>query len=218
MNISKLKLVNDGLKGIEVDFLKNQEKNRFTYFNEYHVKEKSPVHAEFKKAMDALEKHYRLIMNVGELTDVKINGVTASQEKILIMATVTVFGYYATAANTPLLDGDCGYKEWSKLSDCVDKLYTEAVVYMEGGKSAEPKQYLLDLFDKEDKGMAKRELSAADIRKMDKEGQFNLMRELLEERGAIVVMSEEMESGAIPQTQAEMDAEIGTEKDETVFG
>lgn len=188
MRLKGIKFVQQGLKGLIVTYRETEQNNRFEFDDEFSIKKKRPVHADFKKAMQALERDFRLLLGIDERIGVEIQGVVAGEDEIQIQGLLRLVGGSSTSLNTPVLTEEEGYREWDKLNDRIDKLYNECRSYLTEGKSANAKQFVLDLQTSDPKFLEKKGLETADIKKMDEEGQYALMKEFLEKKGAIVIM------------------------------
>lgn len=207
MKIAKVKLINNGFKGIEVVYASPQKRNNLEYLVEYSTRFPFPIHEELRKCFTNLEKHHRKIMALKDSARFVINGVVSGKERVMLLAKQEVLQEYTSASNTPSLDGDCGYPLWDDLLNDVQALYDEVHEYIIKDRQVEPKQYALGLFDSDEKKLKKampKEITREEIEKMEPKESFAFMRKILEDAGAIVMMDDDLSPGAEKSEEEEL--------------
>lgn len=183
MKISKIKLENGGLKGIIVNYLKNEEKDKLTFNNEYQVKYRAPIHSYLGKLIKSLEKYVVDICNLNEDSEVSVLGVTANDKQFLISAKAYVLNGQTIAINTPNIK-DGMYSAYDEIQKIIAEIHKEIEVYVSAGQKIDKRQLVLDFY--KDK---KEELEGLDM--ADEEAVKRKAIDILNGMGCIVVEREE---------------------------
>lgn len=190
LKIASVKLVNSGLKGIEVAYEKDSKKGSHVYRDEHKTKFKAPVYRDLLKAFESLKEHMSLIcrLDSSDITKeaIEITGITSNgEDKFLIKAKIRTFDDAIFAVDTPLITEDTEYKGFHEVINIVNTIYDEVEFYIEGEKMAEEKQVVMDF--------AKQKSEEIDIEGLTDEEITAKYREYLEGTGAIVMTPDDYE-------------------------
>lgn len=211
MKISKAKLVDGGLRGLEAAYTSLEVKDNFQFENEYTRKRKAPVPQELKDLFAKLKSHLMKICFIDENgeDDVEITGVSSNNDdQFLIMAKVRAneLTNATFAVNTPLVKDDSGYTDFDDVIQIVSAIYTGVKKYFKEKEMADSKQIVMDLFNKDSdkvnevlnkdlaEGAEPRQFTAADINKLADSELQPLIIAALERKGCMVMKKEEHET------------------------
>ena len=197
MKIHKVKLIDGGVKGMEVSYLAPMKgKSGITYEHEYSTRFAHPVPHELRDNIKRLKKHFIKIMDLKDKADIRITGVVTKSDGIQITVKQVIFNQYQTGWTSPFITAESEYVEYNQLSTDVELIYQQTVEYVTLAQDIKPSQYVLDLFDEKDKVLPKAikamDYTREDIMNMSENDQLLLMKEILEERGAIVMIDQEI--------------------------
>lgn len=202
MNTSKLKLasvklVNGGMKGIEVDYLNPSIKGNVQFIDTYKSKRKAPIHEELEKCFSwlrpylldicgyTLEKEEReYLMNALEMT-----GVKYTDKGAILMGELAILGGNKTLKlETPLISDEIDFPEYGKMIAIIEGVYSETKEYLEGKKTLSDTQLVLKFNSKND------EFDVESFKRMTKEEQRDLATKILEDQGHVVLHNDEIVS------------------------
>ena len=181
MRIAKVKVNDDGLKGITVDYMKEEGKGGFTFANEYSVKYKAPVSESIRELFEFFGEHVIKICGLRDEVkdDVTVTGVLGKEDSFLISAKVRTVGDKWYAVNTPLMNAADGYDDYGRVMILIDELYKGVKKYVEDRTAImDPRQYVMEFSQKKHV-----ELPDFD----DEAEKLEYMRTCLEKSGAIVL-------------------------------
>lgn len=195
--ITKVKLKDQGLAGLVVSYEKPTKREDFNYRDEYEVKHKASVHDDLKKKWDELKQH---VINIGRLNadiadeEIRVTGVKSDgYESFQITYQVLTFGgAWCPASNTPKVTESLGYEGFDWCLELIRDVYNEVRAYIKAEKKLNYSQLALDLAHNDKKGGAD---VVETVQAMSEQERINYCRELLEEKGAIVMMQDEMSEG-----------------------
>ncbi len=194
MKISKVKLVNGGLKGLEVSYEKVEEKDGREYRNEYVQKRRFPVSGKLEEVVNGFRWYlldvYGFEMSVANVAEVEVLGVSGDEEGFVISGKMKVLGGdKVVGMNTPYLkEGD--YEKWGEVDKLVGQLYGEVGEYMEGKSEINENQLVMKFW--ESKGKDMEEYAGMSDREKKEEA-----TRVLEKMGSIVIHNEDMEEGDV---------------------
>jgi hypothetical protein len=198
--VTKIKLVDGGLKGLEVTYIHPQEKDNMIWSNEHIEKRKHPIHKDLNKVIGDLRNflldvcgyynettsvmHKDYLIEECNVTEVSIGG----SDSFKISGELRVRGDKFIKIATPEVEIADGYEHFDTVQNIIKAAVLETHEYMAGKKKLDEADYLKmfakrkgdDVLIKEMKDMSKKELK-------DK------CTEMLEKMGAIVLMDEEQE-------------------------
>lgn len=210
MKISKIKLNNDGLKGLTVNFLKNELKDGLTFINEHQVTYKAPIHHPLSKLIQSLAKYVIDICNLNEDAEITVTGITANDKQFLISAKSYVLENSIIAINTPNIKEGM-YDAYGAIQKIIDEIYREVDIYATKKQAIDKKQFVMDLFSKDpDK------LNAIDF--SDPEAVKEQMIAYLEKNNCVVIEREADEEPKlnVAHSNADGKGEENAEKVETL--
>lgn len=202
MKISKVKLIQGGVKGIEVHYLGTSVKDDVTFTDEHVVKYTAPVQKAMKEAFKKLKFHllafYRLGKDkyAGESTE--ITGVTSNGINFLISGKMKSIGNTTLALNTPNVTEDLDFPDHDTVIEVIDEIYAEVETYVEMDSAIDRKQLVIDYFN--EKGEKQKVL---DVDNLTQDQILDQAREILEKNGAIVMMEDDMEKSDRKETTSE---------------
>ena len=186
MKISKVKLVDRGIKGIEVSFMKQEDRGKMVFNDEYVVKYKAPVNTELRESFTKLHLHLREICGVSKELDVDVRGLNYNGEAFLISGVVTtVLNEKVYGINTPLINADDDYVKYDSATSLMDKIYEEVRKYVSERKMMNPKQFVMEFAENKGK------LDDYDFENMSDSEALSKAREILEKSGAIVITQDD---------------------------
>lgn len=156
MKITKVKLGEQGLKGMSVTFVRNDEKDGLTWNNEYTVQYKYPVQGVLLKAFEALAVHLGNICGlevaqkgIDKLSNgydnISVVGVSVKSGGIVLTGKVEASTGKTYAVNTPFTIIEDAYEGFGKMEEQVERLLDLVEEYVEGGYKINKEQYVLDL-------------------------------------------------------------------------
>jgi hypothetical protein len=198
--ITKIRLKDDGLKGLEVTYMYPQEKDNLIWNNEHIEKRKHPIHNELENAINDLRNfalelcgyynetisvmHKDYLIEESKITEIVINGTTSFK----ISGEMRTLGDKFIKISTPDIEIADGYEHFETVLKVIDKIVEETHGYMAGKKKLDEAEFLKkfaklkndDVLIKEFKDMTNKE-------KRDK------CTEILEKMGAVVLINEELE-------------------------
>lgn len=190
MRISSIKLIEGGLKGMEVKYHKASKKGGIDWDDEHSSKFKAPVPTIIKDKISELYRHVMLICRLVDNAYVKeslqITGITSDADtNFLISAKLKTFDNLTFAVNTPLMKDDTEYKGYGDAIEIVSDIYSGVYQYVEEGIVANNKQIVHDF--------SKITGESIEIDNMSEEELSLRARDILEKMGGIVMMPDDFE-------------------------
>lgn len=210
LKIASVKLINSGMKGIEVEYLLPSVKANVMFNDVYKSKRKAPIHSELEECFSWLRNHlldicgYTLEKEEREylLNSLEMTGVKYGPKGIILMGDLAILGGdKVLSLETPLIVDEMEYPEYGKLVSIIDGIYTETKEYMEGRKVMSDAQIVTRFNAKN------QEFDAESFSKMTKQEQRDLATKILEDQGCMVFHNddlggEEAEALVIDATEA----------------
>lgn len=190
MRITKVKMIDNGVRGMEVHYTKGEKKGDMIFENEYVAKIKVPVNGELRKLFIGLEDDfYKLLGLADDISSATVLGVSI-RNGVQLSGYVTPgsFGGFGVASMVVTEDGD--YPFYLALLQKVNELIDAVTVWMASSTAPKAKQILMD-FAEYGKDNLKKSLSEYNFDEMTEEDQILKATELLEKSGAIVLMQNE---------------------------
>lgn len=189
MQISKVKLVDDGSRGIEVIYNAPEKRGSFDFNNEHTVKYKAPVNTELKVAVAELRQHIIDICRIDSRyrADVEVTGVSSNAtSQFVITAKVRSDGDTTFALNTPLIKDETGYAKFEEAISIIQDIYDRVKDYVEKRLMATPQQIVM-AFEKDNKDFDKGEFD-----ELSEEMQIERATQLLSKKGHLVLPPDEI--------------------------
>lgn len=195
MKISKVKLIDSGLKGIEVSFLKQEVKGGLTFQNEYMKKDKRPVTKELRKLFSRLVGDGIQILDLNQKADFTVTGVIGGENQFQITGKVMVLDGKVYGLATPVIkEGE--YEHYKQVMEIIDQIYTGVKEHLDSDKTVTPHQFVMD-FNETLHGEKK--LTKEEIDSMDESEKTKYMMDYLEKKGAVIMAAEDIDSEPAPQ-------------------
>lgn len=192
MQISKIKLLKNGLKGLKVTYLKVIKKDGVPFKVPHDVKYPYPVTGALSKAIRSMEKEFGIIIGLKpsdetEYNQVEIQGVECSEENFCIEASVEVIPGCFTTFKTPVLNADSGHHRFKDCMEKVDQILRLVTDYVEGEQKLDVEQIVMS-FHKNDDDF---DMDAFNV--LDPKEKHDMMIAELEAAGMVVLRDEEHE-------------------------
>lgn len=191
MKISSVKLLNNGLKGVDVSYETTSVKGGREFNNEIKKKHKSPVHEDLMKLFKSLDFYVKDIFGL-TTQDVEVTGVTYGNKGFIVSSKITVDSLVipkVSALNTPLVSDADDYFHYKDVCAILDAIYAETEAFISGEKVMNDKQLVMSFYE-------------AKKVEMDYEGMTNeeiqqAATAILEKMGSIVIHNEDMDVSTI---------------------
>lgn len=208
--ITKVKLNNDGLKGMEVTYLFPEEKDNMIWNNEYVSKRKHPIHGDLEAAILDLRNFMLEICGfyVGEpdksqkdylIEDTKIIEISTNPNSFKISGELRVIGDKFIKISTPEVEVSDGYEHYEAVTSIIAKIVEETHEYMAGKKKMSENDFLAKFAKiKGDDVMIK------ELKHMSAKEKRDYYTKALEKMGAVVLIDEDSE---ITEEDAQLDIE-----------
>lgn len=193
--IASVKLINGGMKGIEIEYLQPSVKGNVQFFDIYKSKRKAPVHEELEKAFVLTKSHlldicgYTLEAEEREylMNALSITGVKYGEKGIILIGDLFVLGgTRVLKLETPLITDEVEYPDFANLKSIIDNIYSETKEYMDGKKVMSDIQIVARFNAKNE------EFDYGSFTKMSKEEQREIATKILEEQGCMVFHNDEI--------------------------
>lgn len=212
MLIRSVKLVNQGMKGIEITYAMPTTKNFRSFVDEHKSKKKAPIHSELEELFLQLKPYlldccdYPQETREKDLIETQVIFIQYSNEGFIIKGEKSVLqGDKTVPLHTPMITVD-DYDQFGAATKIMDKIYDEVKVYMSGEKTLSDEQLVIR-FNQNKEGF-----NIEEFKKLSKEEQRNIATQTLEKMGAIVIHSDEVGEAADL-----IEAEVSEEKEENPF-
>jgi hypothetical protein len=143
MRITKVELVGGGFKGLNVTYLKEENKNGMTKIKEVIEKPRYPIHLGLEVPFKDLRYYLLNICDIlGEdlgkmekdslMNDCEVTSVIISNEHFVIKGTKSVFGDKAFSLTSPKVEEGDGYFHYDTVKSVIEKIVEETKAYMAG--------------------------------------------------------------------------------------
>jgi hypothetical protein len=222
--IKKIKLNDDGLKGVEVTYMHPQEKDNMIWNNEHVEKRKHPIHGELESDINVLRNfllelcgYYIGSPNAEEknqlIAETKVVEIQMTPESFKISGEMRAIGDKFIKIGTPEIEIGDGYEHHETVQKILAKIVEEAHEYMAGRKRMSESDFLEkwakrkgdDVMIKELQHMGAKEKKDYYISALEKMGAIVLMdetAEVSEEDAQMVItnveVEEEVEAEVVP--------------------
>ena len=188
MNISSVKLIDDGRHGLEVKFMQTSVGDGgYTFQNEYVVKYKMPVGKAIKALFESLTESYKLLLGLDSTSPVTPFKISAGMEDFKISAHVECTNGKIIDIASPKVLAEHIWDNYDSVMKIVDKLHKEVILYADGKHKLDTKQVIIDFVQHEEKKASKLELTREMVEAMSKEEISEWATKVLEEEGCIVL-------------------------------
>lgn len=201
ISISKIKLVDDGRKGLKVCYEKPSKHKDFNFRDEYDAKFKAPVNHELKAAMDALRPYAMDILQLHKKNvaaeDVRVIGVSSNADsKFVITVMVRSYGSKEYTTNTPCFqESDASdYKDFHAVIELIRNVYNEARMYVSEARMMDVAQ--LSQVIASDIARKNDDFDPNSVHNMSPAELTAFCRQHLEQAGAVVMLDDESDAGA----------------------
>lgn len=146
--IGGIKLINTGLKGLEIQYDTIEIIDDVSYDSEDSKKSFRPAHRELKALMKEFVKH--LIELTGYKNDsvneaeFEVTGITANSSQFLITGKYKCWKDKIIPVNTPLIKESDQYEHFNDVINLVDNVYKEVDLYLSGAKKITKQEVIMD--------------------------------------------------------------------------
>lgn len=180
--ISKVKMLEGGLKGLEIEYLTSKQVEGRTYQVERKEKRKVPVSGELLNCFHAMDQYFKDIacVNNGTVYGLK---VTAGGFQLIGEVDTGINNKSINYATPFISEGD-DYASFEGVTKALDKLIVEVDKYMKGENKYSDKQIVMQFYERKAPDQLTEMMS-----KSDDEIAHEAMR-ILEEKGCIVIAPE----------------------------
>jgi len=152
MKITKIKIVENGLKGIVCTYDKPEDVSARTYETDYVVTKRYPIHLGLETAVKKLRIYYAEICGLlaGKLddsqeqyiiNDIDILSLKLGNDFFLISGKASSVTGKKIAISTPKVDGTDEYSGYSEVQKIIEEILTEVRAYMAGEKKATDEEF-----------------------------------------------------------------------------
>lgn len=145
--IGGIKLLNTGLKGVEITYETVETIGGQVYTSEDNKKSNRPAHRELKSLVKNLGAHLMVLCgyeNELRLPDFEVVSIKAGSDRFLISGKYRCWDDKIIAVNTPLIKEVDGYDGYDEVSKLVDEIYREADLYLKGVKKIKKSEVITD--------------------------------------------------------------------------
>lgn len=185
MKISKVKLRDGGMKGLEVLVERYQDKGGVSFRVESREKRSAPVHRDLIKCFEWLEKYYLEALDKGVGDEVRVDWVQVKDGGYVL------HGYAQVSSGelevkTMVLNQE-SFKNYGELESVCRGLFLEAKEYMEEKKMMSVDEYV------KKKEKENEEFNEKEYESMSKEEKLKVYVRLIEDEGGMVLMQDDIE-------------------------
>lgn len=190
IKITKVKLVNNGLKGIEVNYLATEKTGDREFFNEYISKRKAPIHAELEETFSWLKNHILDICGYSldetertfHLNRLEMVSVSYDPSKGFVLAgsLQVMTGDKSINIVTPLVGSD-DYTDYGKVTAIIEGIFSETKEYMSFKKTLDDVQLVMK-FNKKNE-----DFDPEAFKKLTKKKQRDFATKILEDQKCVVI-------------------------------
>lgn len=195
LSLASVKLINGGMKGIEVEYALPSVKGNVKFLDTYKSKRKAPIHTELEECFGWLKGHLLDICGFSRDNDereyqiklVEVTGVKYGEKGFVIIGKLSVLaGQKEIDLETPLIADEIEYEEFSDVVNIIQGIYTETAEYLAGKKVMSDVQIVARFNAKNE------EFDLASFNKMTKAEQRDIATKILEEQGCMVFHNDEL--------------------------
>ncbi len=150
MEIKKIKLLAGGYKGAEIQWLKPRKQNKVDYTDTIDEERNTPIHSDLDILLKSLryylldicglirgdEKKMELDYAIGEC---EITKVEIESKTFILHGNKSCLKNQSYTFKTPKVDED-GYERYSEVVEILEKIKSEAVLYLDGTKEISPEE------------------------------------------------------------------------------
>lgn len=207
MKIKKVKLVSGGFGGVQITYLKQEEKKGRLFTNEVTEKRKNPIHLglenKFKELRpfmlnlcavlrgdeDKMTKDYVILETDMTALQIVIDTTEEDGTGFILEGTKTILnGNKEVKFKTPKIENHDGYDDFDAVQLIIKEIIAEVMVYLSGDVLVTDGEALIRWYEK--KGKDNKFLDK--IKGMSEEEQKIELTKILEGMGSIVVHSDEI--------------------------
>lgn len=187
--IASVKLLNGGMKGIEIEYLLPSIKGNIQFFDTYRAKRKAPIHADLEKTFSWAKGHlldicgYTLEKEEREylMSALEITGVKYGEKGIILYGELLVLnGTKVLKLETPLINDEEEYPEFRNLVSIIEGIYSEVNEYLTTNKTMSEANWVIRMNAKN------KDFDAEEFKKMNAEEQREVANALHEKQGCVV--------------------------------
>lgn len=190
MQLGKVKLINDGLKGLQISYIEHTTRSGNTYIDQYDsVFLRTPIPPAMKGIFMKLKEHFINICTLDRKymkeDMIRITGVMGNGEDYFEILAEVGGLYTGLKLRHEQVTAENNYPKFAEVNEIIQEIYAAVEQYRQAKIVQSAEQMLLDF--KSDKKFGKT-LIDVDIDSMSKEEQEEAARKILESMGAIVMM------------------------------
>lgn len=209
-----IKVKDGGMKGLEVSYNHQEEKNGKTWNIEDWQDRKIPIGEKLDEVIKAF-RYYLLDVFGYNMDDVNVSDVKIKELKfdgeIMISGELRVLnGDRTVNLKTCKIDDSCEYEKMSELQGLVRQLKDELALYMDGKSIMSEKQLVMEFY-KGKKGFNEEEFAG-----LSEEELKVKYTKALEEMGSIVIHQDDMAVGDVKVDTVSMGAPVVEKKESVV--
>jgi hypothetical protein len=195
MKISSVKLVDMGLKGVEVSYSKEEKKKELSFLNEYSKKDRRPIPKELREKFQSLVDYMLQITDLKKGADLRITGITAGENQFLISGKVSVLDGKIYAINTPLIK-EADFEQFHGVMAIIEEIYAETWKHVESDTAPNATQFVMDFNETLN---ARDKMSKEEIDGMNEKEKTAYMMDYLEKKGAVIMAPDDIEEEPTPE-------------------
>lgn len=212
--IGGVKLLNGGLKGIEVSYETVEVQDGMSYINEHSDKRYRPAHRDLKSLVQQLKPYILLLCGYpiedegwkdALLMCTEVTGVKAGSDRFVLTGKMESWNDKTISLSSPQIKEPDAYEAYDAVMELIDKIYREADLYMQGLKRAKKEEVIVDYMKDVKKNNA---FTYETFEKMSPEEQAELMAELEDELGMKVTEEDGQKVLAVDEGNVSQDDDI----------
>lgn len=204
LRIGFIKTKNLGLKGMTVGFTQIEKgEDKLPWNVQHETKYPMPVGPAIRDCFDKIAAHMIKVLGYDneriqtDHIDITRIDYTTDGSVRVSMNVLAITGRWSSV-NSPWVKIADEFDEYQDLIAVCNTLWDLTAKYILGKQKVNPKQYVLDLFDKAESESKEFDLTKEEIGRLSKEEAYNYMIKCLEENGAIF-----LDHGNVNQPEAE---------------
>lgn len=203
VHITKVSLVNEGMKGCKVEYEKVEHVGDREYRNSFKPEMKYPVHAELIKCFGWLKGHVLSICGYDKedealLSRLEVTGVKADGRGFVITAKMEVYDNgKVVSLVTPFTTSEEEYLYFEDVMKIIDGIYAETKVYLSKTVVMQDQQLVIQYYDKRKDEAEKASFDKETFMRLPEQDQRIFATKILEKMKCIVIHEEEIQ---IPDT------------------
>jgi hypothetical protein len=203
MQIKKIKVLGDGLKGLSIIYNKTEDKDGRSFNTDVTENKHYPIHLGLENKLKELREYCGEICGLihGSLeeaerkyiiNDIDVIGLKITNETFLISGKYNTFFDKKIAINTPLMTEDDEYEHFDKVQKIIGELLEEVIAYYDGTKKATDTEIAYKII-KQQTEKGKETISPEQFDAMSEAEQKAFCTEYLEKKGSMVTHIEDFE-------------------------